>query len=80
MFFCLKKLFVGILEVDEFKDTPEQTEHHSTYKWNIANKYYNANVDVCHVQRKNVIGQQFSEEVEAVIAIFDSQKVLFFVL
>ena len=62
--------------MENFNVDPITFDHHLTYKWNITNKYYEADVDICHVQRKNMIGQQFSEEVEAVIALFDSQKVI----
>ena len=63
------------MDVENFDKDPIKFEHYSTYSWSIANKYYEADVDVCHVQQKNMIGQLFCEEVEAVVALFDSHKV-----
>lgn len=70
-------LFTGILQKEKLDEICEEKEFYLSYPWNIANKYYEAAVDVCHVKQKNIVSQLFSSEVEAVVAVFDSKKVIF---
>ena len=69
-------LLSGILEKDELKASHKKKELFSSYTWNITNKYYAAAVDIYHIKEKNIVGKDFSSEVEAVIAVFDSKKVI----
>ncbi|CAK8697326.1 alpha- and gamma-adaptin-binding protein p34-like [Clavelina lepadiformis] len=66
-------LIKGILDVEELT---AKSKHNftSSYEWKISNKYYNAAVDICMLQEKTVGNEEFANEVEALVAIFDSKK------
>jgi len=43
--------------------------------WKISNKYYETAVEICVIKEKNLRDAKFSEELQAVIVTFDSNKV-----
>lgn len=47
----------------------------NAYLWHIDTKYYTADVDLCSVEKKTLGSEQFAVSVEAVVILFDSNKV-----
>ena len=45
------------------------------YPWHVDNKYYTADVRLCHVQRKGLPEQPLADRCEAVIICFNSDEV-----
>uniref|UniRef100_H2Z8X1 Alpha-and gamma-adaptin-binding protein p34 n=1 Tax=Ciona savignyi TaxID=51511 RepID=H2Z8X1_CIOSA len=62
--------------IEDLQKHEDISEHPGSenYNWKLLNKYYTANVDVHIVETKNLISEEFSEKLEAVLLMFDSRK------
>ncbi|KAJ8029365.1 Alpha- and gamma-adaptin-binding protein p34 [Holothuria leucospilota] len=75
---CCSDLIKAIRKEDELPTCEESLNPNICgYPWHISNKYYTANVLLCHPKEKSNPAKYIPPEIEAIISIIDDKKYSF---
>ena len=79
VYYCIVEFtslyIAGILGTENLPEPLNLTEGVRSFPWHISTKYYDADIQVCALDRKTIASQAFADTVNAVVICFDTNAV-----